>query len=420
MELREKLRLALAAAPVLSAASLHSPAARPRTTHTNLQGLPAQLRLTDLGEVYVAEERWPLEHRHGDLALSAALAVGETAVARLAPGLDPSDLERVAFLDVETTGLAGGTGTLAFLVGVATFESEGLCLRQFFLASPGGEEALLTELSRVLEGCRAIVSFNGRCFDVPLLESRFVLNRLRPPFGRMEHVDLLFAARRLYSRRLGSCRLGEVEESILGVRRESDVPGWAVPRIYFEYLRYGTTEPLIGVFLHNKLDVLSLVTLLGRIGGAAGGTAPDDPHLCLALARWDEARGRFAEADALYRTALGSGSLGEDGAFALRRLLSLLRRFGSWEQMEQMLTEALQVVSPACCRVEALVELAKFREHRCRDFAAAEELTREAIALSRVTAERSAACELTRGALDRRLARLLRRRRKGDLRPQAT
>src|SRR3990172_8847865 len=157
MQLREKLRLAPAAAPVRSASTRPPPAAAVLRPHLSL---PVERQETEAGDVWVAEERWPLGYRHGHLALGHALEVGEAALARLSPGLEPADLERAAFVDVETTGLAGGTGTLAFLVGVATFEGGRLCLRQFFLADLSGEEAMLTAGAQALDRCRPLLSFH--------------------------------------------------------------------------------------------------------------------------------------------------------------------------------------------------------------------------------------------------------------------
>lgn len=407
MELREKLRLALTAGPARRASQLPAPGGRTQPRPSSLAAPPVRRSLTDIGEVHVGVDWLPLDYRHGDLPISAALQIRQTALARLAPGLAPPDLERAAFLDVETTGLAGGTGTLAFLVGVATFKDEMLRVRQFFLASPEGEPALLKELARVLSACRLIISYNGRSFDAPLMESRFVLNRLRPPFASMAHLDLLHAARRLYSHRLRSCRLGEIEQSILGVKRENDISGWAVPGIYFDFLRRGETRLLGAVFQHNRLDVLSLVTLFARISEVADATNHEDPRICLALARWDEARGKLREAAALYRTALETGALGEDSIHVLRRLMKLLRRLGSGDDMERTLVGLLSRRIPLQCHMQVLVELAKLREHRGRDFAAAERVTRKAIAI----AELAESTSHNRGlvALEQRLSRLIRR-----------
>ncbi len=414
MELREKLRLALAVAPDLRrASSLPLPPDRRLSTAS----LPVERWQTPSGDVYVAEECWPGGRRHGHLALGEALDVSAEALARLAPGLGHADLERAAFIDIETTGLAGGTGTLAFLVGVATFEQGAVRLQQYFLANVGGEEAMLAAIADLVKRCSSIVSFNGRCFDIPLLEARFVLSRLRSPFAALAHVDLLLAARRLHRRRLDSCRLGVIEEAVLGVRRDRDIPGWAIPRLYYDYLRYGTASPLAAVFHHNKLDVLSLITLLAHTGRLLADHTPEDRGHCLALARWDEAQGRLARAAGLYRSVLDRPFGGEAREVALHALLRIQRRRGDWDEMERLLIGALEGNPAASARIRLLVELAKIKEHRGRDFASAAVLTREAISLREVIAHRRGTAHLSRPAdddLDLRLARLLRRRALDD------
>ena len=146
-------------------------------------------------------------------------------------------------MDVETTGLVGGTGTYVFLVGLGTFEDSAFHLRQFFLAGLGGERAMLAAVAEVLAGCRALVSFNGRWFDLPLLETRLTLSRLPALHQGLPHLDLLYPARRLYRRRLPSCRLVSLEEALLGLEREDDIPGCAIPALYFDYVRRGEAGP---------------------------------------------------------------------------------------------------------------------------------------------------------------------------------
>jgi uncharacterized protein YprB with RNaseH-like and TPR domain len=170
MDLREKLRYAGLTAPYSSA--------RPFVASRDWDALPdvdLQCVETALGDVYVSEKRWPLEHNHGCHALGEALDIDSRAVARLAPGLRGEDIARTLFVDIETTGLAGGTGTLAFLVGLGAFDGDDFLIRQFFLAGPSGEEAMLSATLEALSAAGALVSFNGRCFDLPLLETRFTL-----------------------------------------------------------------------------------------------------------------------------------------------------------------------------------------------------------------------------------------------------
>jgi len=415
MELRERLRFALqtgAGPPTRGAAP--SPAASVARELCGPAGdLPVERMETAHGAVHVAEEWWPLDHRHGRLALRQALALDDTAMARLAPGASTDDIAGAAFVDVETTGLAGGTGTYVFLVGLGTFEDGSFRLRQFFMADLRGEAPMMATVGEILAANRALVSFNGRLFDLPLLETRLTLNRLPIPPADLPHLDLLYPARRLYRRRLPSCRLASLEEALLGVEREDDVPGWAIPAVYFDYLRWGRTEPLRAVFRHNALDILSLVTLTAHLGHVAAGEAPAEPDDCLALAHWDESQGRLTAAAHLYAVALAGGVGGEDRAVALWRLARLYRRAGRWREATQLWQEEAHRGETLGRRVEALVELAKVEEHRRRDYAAAEALTRRALSLVEVATLRDGsgplALSLRPEALMHRLSRLRRR-----------
>jgi hypothetical protein len=377
---------------------------------------------TAQGVVYVAEEWWPADHLHGRMALQDALLLDGAALSRLTSGVDAPHLANAAFLDVETTGLAGGTGTYVFLVGLGTFDDGAFRLRQFFLADLGGERAMLCSVAEALAGRSAVVSFNGRCFDLPLLDTRLLLNRLALPCEGLPHLDLLYPARRLYRGRLTSCRLAVLESALLRVEREDDVPGWAIPSLYFDYLRAGRAGPLRHVFRHNALDILSLVTLTAHLGGLAGGSAPRQPEDVLALARWDESEGRPTEAAGLYQAALEGGLQGEPRSHARRRLAYLCRRLGRWEDAERLWRHQAGDGGPLGQRLEALIELAKLEEHRLRDYAAAEALTRRALLLLEVAALRGgqpAAHLPTREALEHRLWRL-RRRQAGRYIPKGT
>jgi len=404
MDLRERLRYSGVTAP--------SRAGSPFVVSRDWEALPdvdLQCVETTLGDVYFSEKRWPLEHYHGCHALGEALEVEEHAVARLAPGLCREDVARTLFIDVETTGLTGGTGTLAFLVGLGAFDGDDFLVRQFFLPSPSGEEAMLAVALDALSSGSALVSFNGRCFDLALLETRFTLNRLRPP-EPAAHIDLLYPARRLYRRRLESCRLAHLETALLGLEREDDVPGWMIPSLYFDYLRFGRATPLEAVFRHNALDILSMVTLLAHLAHIIGGKVRRDATDFLALARWDEDEGRPAEATAHYEVAAREGDEHER-MHATRSLLRLYRRDSRWRDMALILEDALSSLGIAELRLETLVALAKLREHRERRFSDAESLTRQALALVDAREARGLSCDgpLSREALLHRLTRLRRR-----------
>jgi hypothetical protein len=377
-----------------------------------VRDLPLQRLETSRGPVYLTEERWPLDYRHGRLPLGSALALNDLAISRLAPRLSVPDLIRAAFVDVETTGLAGGTGTYAFLVGLGTFEDCSFRLRQFFLAQLDGEAAMLSAVSDALADCGAVVTFNGRRFDLPLLETRFTLSRLPPPTPGLPHLDLLYPARRLYRRRLPSCRLASLEEAVLGVQRHGDLPGWAIPSLYFDYVREGSVRPLSDVFRHNALDILSLVVLLGHLGRFAGRQSPTDPRDSLALARWDESEGRLENAARLYEAALGNDSNEGGRTLASRNLTRLYRRLGRWQDQARVARAWVHDSRVPDLKLEALVALAKLEEHRHRDYSAAETLTRQAISLVEVLTMRGkppTMPPLRREALEHRLWRLRRR-----------
>jgi uncharacterized protein YprB with RNaseH-like and TPR domain len=405
MDLRERLRAA--------GLTGESASTRPPVVSRDWDALPdvdLQCVETALGDVYLTERRWPLEHYHGHRALGEALQVEPKAVSRLARGLLPQHIPQTVFVDVETTGLAGGTGTLAFLVGLGAFDGDSFLVRQLFLAGPSGEEAMLAIALDAVSSAAALVTFNGRCFDLPLLETRFTLNRLRPPAGLL-HLDLLYWARRLYRRRLASCRLAHLETALLGLEREDDVPGWLIPSLYFDYLRFGRAAPLEAVFRHNALDILSMVTLLAHLSDAVSARAVREPADCLALARWEEAEGHLADARSLYETAFRQSADEGERMQAARALLRLYRWESRWPETEEMLLNVVENHETSEHRLEALVALAKLKEHRQRRFDEAESLTRQALVFVEAREARYLRVDETfsREALLHRLARLRRR-----------
>ncbi|MGH2523390.1 MAG: ribonuclease H-like domain-containing protein, partial [Anaerolineales bacterium] len=207
-----------------------------------VQTLPGREILTPLGAYHLIETRYDLSFSHGPLRLLEAFERDPAIAALLArdEALAAADLRSLAFLDTETTGLVGGAGTFAFLVGVGSCEGEQFVLRQYFLRDPGEEEAMLTALVGDLASRAGWVTFNGRAFDLPLLETRLTLIRQRGALGARPHLDLLMPARRLYRGRLESCALGYLEQHVFNIIREQDdVPGYLIPQMYLDYLRSG-------------------------------------------------------------------------------------------------------------------------------------------------------------------------------------
>ena len=171
---------------------------------------------------------------------------------------------QMLFLDLETTGLAGGAGTYAFLVGCGWFDGGTFRLRQFFLSDFAAERALLEAVGELAGNLACIVTYNGKTFDLPLLETRFSLQRMPTPFAEIAHVDMLHPARRMWRDEEVECRLTYLEQALCGHERESDVPGFEIPSRYFQYVRSGDARPLQAVFEHNRLDIVSLAMLTAR------------------------------------------------------------------------------------------------------------------------------------------------------------
>ncbi len=325
------------------------------------------------GTCYVVSREYPVTYRYGGGPLEEARSTAGATLAALArdEGLSGLTLDRACFLDTETTGLAGGTGTHVFLVGLGAFEGDFFRVEQFFMEDYDREPALLSALEERLQAFEAVVTFNGKAFDLPLIETRFILSRRRPPLRERPHLDLLAASRRLWGLRLESCRLAALEEAVLGESRVGDVPGWLVPQHYFAYLRTQDAWYLRPVFEHNRLDVLSLLALTGQAARRFESflTRPPgeddlDPLDLLALARLYRSVGFLEPAVRCYEACLGAGPAEEIDRVGLE-LIRLLRRLRRTHEAMAVATRLADGHPP---RVWALVELSKDLEHRLRDY----------------------------------------------------
>lgn len=265
------------------------------------------------------------------------------------------DSEGALCFDLETTGLAGGTGTYAFLAGVGRIEARTLEVTQLFLTSPAAEKTWLEALDETLPPRSPLITYNGKRFDVPLMETRRILHRKKPldPAG---HLDLLQLARALWRKRLPSCRLGEVERSVLGLRRSGeDVPGSLVPELYRDFLHRGDASVLTGVFYHNRMDLVALALLRQRVARILAGGSDDGEELVAAGEAWRR-RGRNDEALRLWHLAREAGT-----AEALECLALVAKAERRWEDAVALWEEALPGSSDPFV---VAVELAKAWEHR--------------------------------------------------------
>lgn len=365
---------------------------------------------TEYGHHFETERFWERHRRHGSIGIADLEDLPADLLDAISGGeIEHAPPQKWAFLDTETTGLAGGSGTYAFLIGVGRITPEGFRVRQFFMREFGEEASLLHGLEQHLAQFDVLVTYNGKTYDQPLLETRYRMQRARPPFGRLAHLDLLFGARRLWKLRFDSCRLVELENQILGVEREGDLPGELIPYVYFEYLRTREAFRLMPIFHHNAIDILTLACLTGIVPWAfhaaeriaenepaAGGcepltgASPRDPGIggfeqarvahgaeMVGLARWLRRAGQHEPALVLFRRAIDRG-LRDDLLFrTLWDIAALEKKLGHQAASVATLTELAASRNPF--RVDALAELAKHYEHRERNYGMALEMTRAAL-----------------------------------------
>ncbi|MBZ5503469.1 MAG: ribonuclease H-like domain-containing protein [Acidobacteriia bacterium] len=343
-----------------------------------LGALPQQTRF---GE-HLALRRW-FSEPVGDAASLAPpeSQMDEGALSLLAPDapdcvLDP---QQWLFLDTETTGLAGGTGTYPFLVGLAWWDAGGLEVEQFFMREHSEEHSVLVALAERMAERRVLVTFNGKSFDWPLLETRYRMTRaIKPPVPRA-HLDFLHPARNLWRLRLGSVRLAELERHVLGWKRGADVMSELIPQIYFDYLRGGPPEPLVPIFHHNQMDLRGLAALASHVVSLLADPASPgrDALELFGVSRICERRGEAARARGLYERSIASDLPPEADRVARRSLARLAKRAGDFAAARQLWEGMLGNSREG---FEAYEQLAIFHERRARDPHRAASLARQALA----------------------------------------
>ncbi len=344
-----------------------------------------QLVSTPDGDCFVLDHVYNLDHQHGNDRLADLLEMTPATVAPFVQDarLAQHDFRDFLFLDTETTGLAGA-GTLAFMVGVGFFEptahGERFVVRQYFLRDHGDEPALLLLLDELLVQKAGLVSFNGRSFDVPLLEGRYIMNRMPTDLRDRPHLDLLHPARRLWRHRLGSCALGSLEGSLLGLHRsQEDVPGWLIPSLYNNYLRSDDARELVRVFYHNQIDMVSMVTLAARVTRLLSQPDPADHPIDLySLGRWQADLGLHDAAEQNLRLAAQGDlplALYHEN---LHRLALLLKRNG---RAAEALPLWQQIAATSFDDVSAHEELAKYYEWQTQELPQALLWTEQALNL---------------------------------------
>jgi uncharacterized protein YprB with RNaseH-like and TPR domain len=349
------------------------------------------------GHCIVIDRVWAPDDWHGRRMVRSFVMKPAAPLALFDPRLAGRHewAERIVFFDLETTGLSGGAGTLAFLAGCGWFEDDAFRVRQFFLCSAAGERAMLDALTTIFDRASLLVTFNGRSFDVPLMETRWAFHRRDAGSDDVPHFDMLPTSRRLWAlredARESGCNLTSLERSVLGFHRVADVPGFEIPARYFHFLRTGDGSAVAGVLDHNRYDLLSLAGVMAH----ALDLAESGPEACREASE-QSALGRLYERSGDHERALRAYELAADrGDREIRlqahaSLATLLNRSGRHEEAarhwQSVLDHARRFGAPPALEQRAVEALAIHHEHRARDLSAAR---RFAERLSRQTAGRA-------------------------------
>ena len=379
---------------------------------------------TRFGECLVIDRRYEAERWHGDIRIGECVIDDLDALSLLDPGLTCSeDLQscpRTIFIDLETTGLSGGAGTLAFLVGCGYFDMGAFQVRQFLLTSHAGERALLAAVAEFFDDTDLIVTYNGKTFDVPVMETRWTFHRMDMPLDGVPHFDMLHPARRLWKGRAdtrssgadeGGCRLSTLERVLFDVQRIGDVGGFEIPGRFFGFVRSGDARPLEPLREHNRIDLVSLAAVTARAARLAreGHGACRDYSEALALGKIFEKAELPGRSEACYRYACASPE-SVVRADALYRLGVRLRRDRRFPDAAAIWRELVEFTEPRSMRrgilgdlrQVAVEALAIHQEHRAKDLAGAREL---ALASLEESGGRSDSVRHRIARLERKLAR---------------
>jgi hypothetical protein len=377
--------------------ALRSQIAYPKAPRPDLFRIPptGEIRKTKLGPTWMVETVYDPGYMHGNIILEPEMAGQALRILDESLRSADFDFRKIAVIDTETTGLAGGSGTYCFIIGIAFWVGKQFVVRQYILRDFHEEPAQLSAFASDLAETTALLTYNGKTFDMPLLRTRFRINRLEIPFADRVHLDFVHPCRRLYRRHMNSLSLIALEEKILGFERADDVPAYLIPRIYFDYLQSRDDNLLLPILNHNREDIVSLYMLVQetsrRIGLALQHSCEDDVFL-LSLGQIFLKAGDFLTSLDLLscvKPQFSSRDIADD-ALKLRALAAKKSR--DWETAQNIWEEMLKSGRFGCY---PHVELAKHHEHRLKNPRAALKHTESA--MRRIEFEREIAAPTTHG-----------------------
>jgi len=334
------------------------------------------------GSCFVTEERYPASYIYGGCSIGNTEMLNTDILKKVCCEIhNDMGVGDFLFLDTETTGLSGGTGTVAFLIGTGFFETGEFVLRQFFMRDYDEEPAMLTALNELLSKYKGLITFNGKAFDWNLLQTRFIFNRIKPSMSEPVHLDLLFPTRKIWRLKLESCSLTSIEENVLEEYRTDDIPGAMIPSVYFKYLENKDARDIKRVIKHNKLDILSMVSLLNRICSMLLNplVETDGDRELLGVGKIFESSGDYQNVIDCFEACMGSESVMVKES-ASKKLSRIYKRSKNYQKAVEHWNNMLK--DPSIPKIFPMIELAKYYEHIEKDPFKALEIVEEAVRIS--------------------------------------
>lgn len=335
------------------------------------------------------ENPHPLDTRYGKITISSGLAVKGEILACLSrdTAFENLDLSTAVFIDLETTGLSGGTGVIPFLVGLGFYRDEKFYVAQFFLGELAEEPRMIQELAQFFSemNFRSVITFNGKGFDMPLLETRFIIHRQPFALSELPHLDFLYSARSLWRHKHESCRLYHLAREVVQADRCEDIPSAEVPLRYFQYLRTGSFEWIEPVLYHNQEDILSLlgVVVLGSlIFSEAAEEELADAMDFYGAGKIMERAGEVERSVRYFERALKGKLSGEVSLLARRKLSAYFKKGEDWERAVSLWKEMTSSNTISLSQLFSFRELAMYLEHKAKKYEEAKKITEEGLVLS--------------------------------------
>lgn len=337
--------------------------------------VPGQWINTTFGDIFRGEFTYSLDDIYGNLDMRKIFDFSSQNISENFKLSTIHNIESILFLDTETTGLAGGSGTVAFMIGLGWVEGNNFIVHQYFISQLNHEEGMLEYIADFAKNFSCLCSFNGKSYDVPLLNTRYVMNRLVPVFENFEHIDLLHQSRALWKFSLRNCKLKTLEEKLMDLHRDGDIPGELIPEVYFEYLESGIIDRIERVFFHNRFDIITMLGVLVLIMESIGNISPEENPLN------DYAKGRiFNKKNDIQRSIQHYENVLNSGVSISRRIVTMLELAAIYKKgkMEDKAIDLWQQTIDIDYSFTAYVELAKYYEHKEKNIEKALEMSQKA------------------------------------------